>query len=83
MTRATLPKLGFVASVLLILLCLFVARGTVTALGFTGFRMLEEGAIWWQVLVYFLIAVGYYLVASYLVDVVRVRALRAKSRLSQ
>jgi hypothetical protein len=77
--KPQLPKLGFVQSVILILLCLFGARATVTALGFTGFRMMDEGVIWWQVLAYFAIAVTYYLIASYLVDVVRVRAMKSKN----
>jgi hypothetical protein len=66
--------LGFVASVVLILVCLFGARATVTALGFTGFRMFEDGAIWWQVLVYFGTAVLYYTLAKLVISAVRARA---------
>jgi hypothetical protein len=66
--------LGFVASVVLILVCLFGARATVSALGFTGYRIFEDGAVWWQVLVYFGIAVGYYALGAWLVGVMRARA---------
>lgn len=68
-----LQPLGFVASVALIVVCLFGARATVTALGFTGFRMFEDGAVWWQVVVYFGIAVTYYTIGTLLVGLVRSR----------
>jgi hypothetical protein len=71
--QTMLQPLGFVASVLLIMICLFAARATVTQLGFTNFRMFEAGVNWLQVMTYFGIAMVYYLIGNFIVNVVRTK----------
>jgi uncharacterized membrane protein len=78
--RPQLPRLGFFASLILVVASLFAARMTVTALGFTGHRLFSDGMIWWQVLLYFVIAVGYYSIASVAVNWWRWRKLTSASQ---
>lgn len=66
--KSLLRPLAFGWSLLVTVLSLIFARELVKLFGFSGFRMFGEGVIWWQVLVYFVMAIGLYAGAIVLIN---------------
>ncbi len=69
--KSLLRPLAFGWSLLVTVVALIVARELVQLFGFSGFRMFSEGAIWWQVLIYFVTAVGLYVGALVVINKIR------------
>ncbi len=69
--KLRIRPLAFGWSLLVTIVSLFVARELVKMIEFTGFRMFADGAIWWQVLVYFAIVVGLYVGAVVVINLIR------------
>lgn len=64
-------KLGFVTSVVLIMLSLFTARTIANNYGFTQNRLFADDVVWTHVLIYFAMGISFYIAGAFLVQFVR------------
>jgi hypothetical protein len=71
-------KLGFVASVVLIVTSLFIARAIANELGFTNNRMFADDVVWMHVIIYFAMGIGFYIAAAFTVQFVRAYLARMR-----